>query len=549
MINSLRRPWPLLLAPPAPSASPEPDGEPAPPGRAARVLGLLAIAGIGLAVLVMIGASLVRQDWMLPRLPMPAIGPPFELQPVRVSARAVDVALWVAEIIGVLGVAAGLLAASRGARPPMRLILAAAVVAIGALTLLPPAGSTDALDYATYGRLLALGHNPYVATPMLLRVQHNVFAQSVPREWETQVSLYGPFATLEQFVAARLGGISAARIVLWLKLFNAVAFGGAALVLDRLVRSDPAQRLRAHLLWTLNPLLLWDLIAAGHVDTLAAAAGLGGLLAIGRQAPDGHPRLWRALAGGALIGISADIKINYILLGLGLAWALRRSPPALLTAAAGGLGVLVPTYAWLGTPAARALLARRDKASADSFYRILTLDNGLPRHLVFLAALAFVLLAVLLLRRMPAGDRLRPALRPALALSVAWLFIWPYQLPWYDAIFICVLVLYPATRLDWIVLLRLTAATIANTPGIPAGPPGHDLKVIDRFAVSHLGPWALLAAVIALVAIAVTGRWKVRYPPRLSGGTGPDHTGPDHTGPDRGEQPGRRTAQPRLTPS
>ncbi len=300
MINSLRRSWPILFAPPAPPASPEPA---APPGRAARVLGLLAITGISLAVLAMIGASLARQDWMPPRLPMPAIGPPFELQSVHVSARAVDVTLWAAEIIGVLGLAAGLLAASRGARPPMRLILVAAVVAVGALTLLPPAGSTDALDYATYGRLLVLGHNPYVATPLLLKVQHNVFAQSVPREWDTQVSLYGPFATLEQYVAARLGGISAARIVLWLKLFNAVAFGGVALVLDRLVRSDPARRLRAHLLWTLNPLLLWDLIAAGHVDTLAAAAGLGGLLAIGRQAPaipgsSGHPgygrRWWPA---------------------------------------------------------------------------------------------------------------------------------------------------------------------------------------------------------------------------------------------------------------
>jgi hypothetical protein len=77
-----------------------------------------------------------------------------------------------------------------------------------------------------------------------------------------------------------------------------------------------------------------------------------------------------------------------------------------------------------------------------------------------------------------------------------------------------VLVLFPATRLDWIVLLRLTAATIANTPGIPAGPPGHDLKAIDRFVVNHLAPWALLVAVLWLVAVAVTGRWKVRYPPR-----------------------------------
>jgi hypothetical protein len=461
----------------------------------------------------MIGASLIRPDWMLPRLPMPAAGPPFELQSVHVSAKVVDTALWLAEITGALGVLAGLLAAARGARPPMRPILAAALVAIVALTLLPPAGSTDALDYATYGRLLVLGHNPYIATPSLLRDMHNSFAQSVPREWDSQVSLYGPAATFEQLIAAKLGGISAARIAFWLKLWNSAAFAAVALILDRVLRADPAQRLRAHLLWTLNPLLLWDLIAAGHVDMLAAAAGLGGLLAIGRQAPGTPVRLWRAAAAGALIGVSADIKINYILLAGGLAWALRRSPAALLSAAAGGLAVLVPTYAWLGVPAARALLARRDKASADSFFRLLTWDTGLPRHLVFLDGFLVAGLAVLLLRRMPPGAPLRPALRPALALSVAWLFIWPYQLPWYDAIFICVLALYPATRLAWLVLLRLVAATLANTPGIPAGPPGHVLKVADRLVIHAVAPAALLVAVIGLGVIAASGRWGARYPP------------------------------------
>jgi hypothetical protein len=422
MINSLRRPvsarpgpaWlPARSGGPAATSAPARDGDLAPPDRSARILGLLAVTGIGLAILVMIGASLVRQDWMPPRLPMPSFGPPFELRSVHVSAAAVDAALWVAEIVGTLGVLAGLLAAARGVRPPMRLILVTAVVVVAALTVLPPAGSTDALDYATYGRLLVLGHNPYIATPSLLRHMHNAFAQSVPREWDKQVSLYGPFATLEQFVAAKLGGISAARIVFWLKLWNSVAFGAVAIILDRLVRSDPAQRLRAHLLWTLNPLLLWDLIASGHVDMLAAAAGLGGLLAIGRQLPGSRPRLGRSVAAGALIGVSADIKINYILLGAGLAWALRRSPAALLAAAAGGLAVLVPTYAWLGAPAARALLARRNKASADSFYRLFV-RHGLPPHLVLLAVFLVVVLAIALLWRMPAGDALRPALRPAL---------------------------------------------------------------------------------------------------------------------------------------
>ena len=160
MINSLRRTWP--------SSSGQPDdiGPLAPPSRSAHVLGLLAATGIGVALLVMIGAAAIRQDWMLPRLPMPAAGPPFEVHWVHLSTKAVDTALWLAEITGALGVAAGLLAAARGLRPPMRLIVATAVVALAALTMLPPAGSTDALDYATYGRLLVLGHNPVHRDPV-----------------------------------------------------------------------------------------------------------------------------------------------------------------------------------------------------------------------------------------------------------------------------------------------------------------------------------------------------------------------------------------------
>ena len=50
---------------------------------------------------------------------------------------------------------------------------------------------------------------------------------------------------------------------------------------------------------------------------------------------------------------------------------------------------------------------------------------------------------------------------------MAWLFFWPYQFPWYDTMIICLLVFYPATRLDWLVLARVAAGTIPNTPGNP----------------------------------------------------------------------------------
>jgi hypothetical protein len=476
-------------------------------GRPVRLLGWLAGTGVGGAILIMIGASLVRQDWMYPRLPMPAHGPPWEL-PVRVSGSAVSVALWLAALLAVGGIVAGLMAARRGARGPIRLILITAAVAVAVLALLPPAGSTDPLDYAAYGRIALLGDNPYVATPFYLRLIEPHFGMSVPVHWDQQVSLYGPAATIEQYFAAKLGGSSMARVVLWLKVWNAVAFGAVAVVLDRVLRSNPAARLRAHLLWTINPLLLWDLIASGHVDVIAAGAGIAGLLALGRLPAGQWPRIGRAVAAGALIGLAADIKIDYMLFGIGLAWALRRSIPALVAAGAGAIAILGPTYAWLGTPALMALFARRDKTTQDSFYRLAHLTDS--HYLIVLAVLLFVALAALLLWRLPPGDALRPALRPALALSLAWLVVWPYQLPWYDAMIIGVLVFFPASRLDWLVLARLTGATIANMPGDPSGVPGRALGPFDVFLVHGLGPTVLLAVALGVVVLAVTGWWGVR---------------------------------------
>jgi hypothetical protein len=482
---------------------------PAPePRRPVRLFGWLAGICIGAALLIMIGASLVRQDWMSPPIPMPRSGPPWQLTHVQVSAELVTIALWVATALALGGVIAGLITARWGARGPLRLIFAAAAVTVVLLTVLPPVGSTDALDYAAYGRILLLGHNPYLVTPIYLRLTEPYFGQSIPVSWQQTVSVYGPAATFEQYLAARLGGTSIARVDLWLKLWNAVGFAAVAVVLDRVLRARPAARLRAHLLWTINPLLLWDLIASGHVDTLAAAAGVGGLLAVGRQPPDGspwRPPLWRALTAGALIGLAADIKIDYLLFGVALAWALRRSLPALAAASCGAFVVLVPTYAWLGKPAFEALLNRRDQTTEDSFWRSISLTDS--KYLIVFAVALFVALAIILLWRLPAGDPLRPAVRPAVAFSLAFLLVWPYQLPWYDAMIITVLVLYPATWIDWLVLARVAAATIANIPGDPNGVPSPQLHTADVDLVHGWVPFVLLAVLGVMVWLAVLGRW------------------------------------------
>ena len=292
----------------------------------ARVLTWLATVGIGSSILIMVALSLLRDGWQHPPIVLPAWGPPWDLPTTHVSLGTASVALWIAVAAGTGGVIAGLAAIGHGARPSPRWLLIIAAIVVAVLTVLPPTGSTDAFDYAAYGRIVVLGHSPYLMTPYHLRRVHDALAGSVPVSWQHMVSVYGPLATVEQFLAAKLGGVSAARITFWLKLWNSVAFAVVALVADRLLRADPARRLRAHLLWTLNPLLLWDVIAAGHLDVLAAAAGLLGLLVLRWQPEDQQPSLPRALASGALIGVAADIKANYALFALGVIWALRRRP-------------------------------------------------------------------------------------------------------------------------------------------------------------------------------------------------------------------------------
>ena len=215
--------------------------------------------------------------------------------------------------------------------------------------------------------------------------------------------------------------------------------------------------------------------------------------------------------------------IPYALFGLGLAWTLRRRPLAVAQAAVAALAVLLPGYLWFGPQAVRALTDRRNIASADNFYKYFIADpHWRGSHLAVVAAVLVIAMAILLLRRLPEGAPARPAIRPTIALSAAWLFVWPYQLPWYEAMIICLLVFYPASRLDWLVLAIVAAGTLPNIPGNPRAPSGV-VDSVHHFFIVDFAPVVLLAAAIGLVALCVTGRWKLSEP------GGPPHTAPPET--------------------
>jgi hypothetical protein len=480
----------------------------------------VALACIGSSLLIMIVVSAAGPSKAVVSLPRSGPAPPWWI-PLHPAAWLVTVALWVAALAGAGGVAAGLVAARRGWRPPVKMLVVAALAATAVLAVLPPAGSTDTLDYAAYGRMVAIGHDPYVMTPEQLRLSGDPVGAVAPTPWDTKHSLYGPLATIEQGTAAILGGTSAARITFWLKVWNALAFALVVLALDRLLRADPAGRVRAHMLWSLNPLLLWGLVAAGHVDTVAAAVGFLALALVspslaGRGEAGGKPSVLAGLAAGALVGMAADIKITFVLFGLGIALAARRSVRTVLVAGAGALAVLVPSYLWFGPPAIAVLFYRDAGATSDNFYQLFSRPFGLarPPDLLLVAVLLLVAAGWLLLRRLPDGaPGCWPAIRPALALSLAWLLVWPFQRPWYDAMVFCLLALFPASRLDWPVLARLGAGTLYSMPGMPGPLPAvffGPLPVEQRLLV----PLIRLAALLAVMALCLTG---ARQPRRRAG--------------------------------
>jgi hypothetical protein len=176
--------------------------------------------------------------------------------------------------------------------------------------------------------------------------------------------------------------------------------------------------------------------------------------------------------------------------------------------------VVLPCYLLAGRAAVTAV-ASRGTGIPDLYQpwqlltRALGLHNAVPLTNV-LGLCGFVVLAPVLLWRLPPGPTSPPGLafaRPVLAVSLAWLICTPQQRPWYDAMIFPLLALMPATRLDWIVVYRALAATVAELPDAP-GFRKLRLGSFTVWTVSDAVPAILAVLAIALIWLCVTGRWR-----------------------------------------
>jgi hypothetical protein len=438
--------------------------------------------------------------------------------------------------------------------PPPRVLLLAGIAVAVLLAFLPPFGSADHLSYAAYGRMAATGHDPYATGPDVLARLGDPVARAVRRwgDWQATPSVYGPLATAGQALAALIGGTSVRATVFVLSLLNVTAFAGTGLLLHRLARGDQARQLRAALLWTLNPLLLYELVAGAHVDTQMAVFAVAAVGAFAMTKPNGSrgapgPGAARCLLAGALVGLAFAVKLTGALAGGGLAWAVIRGAGGresrvrqLAGLAAGFVAVAGAAMALAGPHALGQVLRGSSYVSISSPWRVvrtvarLAFGHSAAATLVSAgsAVLALALLVVLLRGLPPARNSPARAARPALAFVLAWLFAWPYVLPWYDALGWALLPLVAWSWVDWVLLARTAALAVGYLPARAAVRLPADLGWLQSVVRTGFTPLALTAALAALVVASRRGRAprSSRQPANDGEGTGNEPTGNKGTG-------------------
>jgi hypothetical protein len=523
--------------------------------------GRAGLVAIGASVLCTFAVAVAGPSVLEPVLPGRPGQPPWSLG-LHPSAYLVVPLTAAGLAAGTLGLVLVLRAIRLGWSVPARAILIAGLLAAAALTLVPPFGSSDHLSYAAYGRMLVTGHNPYTTTPAQLAALGDPVARAV-QDWSGSPSVYGPLATAIQALASLAGGTSVRLTVFVLGVANLIAFGVTALLLHRMTRDSPARQLRAAVLWAANPLLLQVLVAGAHVDSQAVVFGVAAVAVVFRPWKSAGPGgtvtggvgVAQAAAAGILVGLGFAVKVTVALVGLGLAigFVLRlrgqwRRLAGLLAALGGGFAVTAGAAVALGGSAMLKQSSRAsDMVSIGSPWRVIRtivqlVVKGAPAtDIVKFGAIGLaVVLAVLIIRGLPGilpgrdldtGEEGGPgyaAAGVAFALVLAWLFAWPYVLPWYDALGWALLPLIPVVSVPvvdgicWALLARTAALGFGYLPARATDvtmPPGLTwLQPVIRHGVT---PAVLTAATAWLVVLMVRSGRRRGNP---NGPRAPGHT-------------------------
>jgi alpha-1,6-mannosyltransferase len=439
----------------------------------------VALAGIiGATGLTLLAGFLGPSAVTLTLGPRDNLLPPWYLPAGVVSPNEwlVSAMVWLAIGVGALGLFVGMRALADGWRPRVRRLFALGTGLSVATILVPPLTSADVLMYAAYGRLQLLGRDPYEITPAeVIRSQFDPVMKWVERPWTDTPSVYGPITSWSQLLANHLGGQNMHDIVFWLQVCAVVPFviacGGAVLM----THGDSARSARAALFTIANPMLIWAVVAGAHNEALSVMFGVLGLLMM-RKSP---------FLAGVGIGLAGCVKLSIGIWGIAMLWAYRREPKKALLLCVGTAIPMGLAYVLWAPTAFFQVLRNSGYVSVGSWanpvFRFLHLFLTSAHAKIVVGVISYsglVVIAWMLSRVVPwtavpglekgadlRRDPLTIAVRTSLVLSVAWLVTSMYTLSWYDLIAWIPLSVLAASKLDQIMLLRITPLSLAYVPG------------------------------------------------------------------------------------
>jgi len=418
------------------------------------------VSGVGLLLGMLVGATAPNSETLPIKLPLSY------LLPSLGSSDAIAMTmLYTGDVLACLGLAGMLWAHSQGWRPDPRRLLMASAAIVAVMVSLTPVGSSDIASYAAYGRIASLGGNPYTHSPVAALGAHSPYLQAVGTVWKNQPSVYGPIATVVQSFAASVGGRSVATTIWILMILNGAVFIGLGFLLLK-TSDDPV---RATLFWVANPVILQQLVSGGQLDTFVAAAAICSIQVARRVSG-----AWGDVLVGVLIGLACGIKINAVLIGIGLAWPLlrrrewmrvtRMTAMALATFAIEysvyGLDALKSTFhglKWVIMPSPWRLFQMAGEALGISQATLTTVIG-------FLWPIAMIFVAWLIYRRI-SSDQPREVVAP-FALTFAWVLVAPWVFAWYTAIAWATLTLVPRNRMTrWLTIVTVFLALWLSNGG------------------------------------------------------------------------------------
>jgi hypothetical protein len=425
----------------------------------------VSVSGAGLLLGMLVGATAPNNETLPLKLPLSHLLPSLANGTVEhVVAAAM---LYTGNILACLGLAGMLWAHSQGWRPNPRHLLLASGAIVAIMVCLTPVGSSDTASYAAFGRIAALGGNPYILTPHELG--EPAYTNPVGVLWQHQPSVYGPLATVIQSFAASIGGSSAMMTIWVLMILNGLVFVGVGWLLLK-TSDDPV---RATLFWAANPVLIQQLVSGGHLDTFVAGASICAIQVARRVSG-----AWGDVLIGVLIGLACGVKINAALVAVGLAWPLLLRREWLRTAriAAVSLLTLALQYSFWGFAALKPLFGEAKFVSLPSPWwvvevcgQLMGVDKiAMANFISYLWPVAMIVIAFFVYRTI-SSDQPREVVAP-FALTFAWVLAAPWVFPWYTAIAWVTLTQVPRNRMTrWLAIVTVILALTHSSGGQGVG--------------------------------------------------------------------------------